>query len=556
MSEGTNSGGTAPAIAPIIRLAVSLHAEGRSDDARMLLIEASALAPGRLDFREALVELLHARGDILEGVEALHSLLDAGYPRDVVPNRFGALLDRAFRHCETLYNNQEAEEAQRYLLPLTDIIPQHLSVLSMALSCSRYIGTTAISETLIPRVLALDPRDGTARMEMIEWLRRTGDLAEELRWRDDLMQAEPPAVPKINHVWNAYELINQVISDPLTDESKARIERAQAALDRVPHDEAAESGHDAWARFCRAMAGGIDLAALSRPPAPPHPAPALFAHDGSPLSVAQLRDLAARRGAKAVFLVAADEVYVQRYARPYARSVLRNAGLPVLVVIHVAGGRKRIGEIARQVGIADEGLVFTADDFDPASVTGRVLDAPTQPRITKPTGHYQSARFHQAPWILSELGLPLFVTDIDCLLERDILDLVAKGGDTDILLNENIVMRQLGARITANLLLLFPTDSARNFACFVSSYLDAVLQHRFIPKFIDQIALLMGRHYMQANHPDAKFGYFDVDTDINNCIFTEYYSHPFRFLSLYHGFDMSSLPDAIAAAEPDLQKAN
>jgi len=545
MGEGDNSGGSAAAIPPLIRLAVSLHAEGRSDDAQMLLTESAALAPARLDFREALVELLHARGHILEGVQALQRLLDAGYPQDVVTARFGGLLERASKHCETLYNKQEAEEAQRYLLPLTDIMPQHLGVLSMALSCSRYLGTIEISDKLIPRVLALDPLDGTARMERIEQLRRIGDLAEELRWRDELMQADPPVIPKINHVWNAYELINQVISDPLTTESMARIERAQQVLDRVPHDDTAESGHDAWARFCRAMVGGIDLSALRRPPAPPHPAPVLFAHDGSPLSLAQLQDLAARRGAKAVFLVAADEVYVERYARPYARSVLRNAGLPVLVIIHVAGGKARIGEIVRKVGIADDGLLFSADDFDPASVAGRVLDAPSQPPITKPTAHYQSARFHQVPWILSDLRLPLFVTDIDCLLERDILDLIEKRGDTDILLNENIVMRQLGARITANLLLLFPTPNARDFARFVSSYLDAMLQHRFIPKFIDQIALLMGRHYMQANHPGAKFGYFDVDQDINNCIFTEYYAHPFRFLSLYHGFDMSTLPAAI-----------
>jgi len=556
MSEGDISGVTAATIAPLISLAVSLHAEGRSDDAEMLLTECSALAPARLDFREALVELLYARGHIVKGLEALRRLIDAGYARDVIPARFAGLLDRAFKECETLYNDKEAESALLYLLPMIEILPQHVGVLSMALSCSRFLGTEDLSDKLVYRVLALDPRDDTARMEMIDHLHRVGDLEAELRCRDELMMDDPPTIPKLNHIWNAYELINQSISDPLTDQSMDRIVRAQQVLDRVPHDEASESGPDAWARFCRAMARGVDLAALRKPPAAPHPAPALFAHDGTPLSVGQVRDLAARRGAKAVFLVAADEVYVQHYARPYARSVLRNAGLPALVIIHVIGGRARIGEIARQIAISDEGLIFSADDFSPATVTSRVLDAPTQPPITKPTAHYQSARFHQIPWILSELGLPLFVNDVDCLLERDVLDLVADGKTADVLLNENVVMRQLGARITANLLLLFPTSNARHFAGFVSSYLESMLQHRYIPKFIDQIALLMGRHYMQANHPGAKFGYFDVDKDINNCIFTAYYLHPFRFLSLYHGFDMSSLPEAITEAEPDLQKAN
>jgi len=41
--------------------------------------------------------------------------------------------------------------------------------------------------------------------------------------------------------------------------------------------------------------------------------------------------------------------------------------------------------------------------------------------------------------------------------------------------------------------------------------------------------------------PKAQIGYFDTSSDINNVMYPSYQEHPFRFLSLYHGFDTSSL---------------
>jgi tetratricopeptide (TPR) repeat protein len=542
MTQGDDKAGR-PAIAPLIRLAAVLLSEGRGDDAHMLLDECSALAPGRLDFREALVELAVKRGRVVEGLEALLRLIEAGAPRAYAVERFTPLLNQAFADVQIRYDRGEAEEAVLYLDPLTEILPDHANLQGMALSCSRFLKTTERSKQLMRRLLALDPSHGEARMTMIEHLHSVGDLAAEAEWRHALMLADPQPIPKLNHIWNAYELINLTICDPLTEMSMARIEQAKQALDRIDYDPAATSGPDAWARFCRAMAGGIDFSALHRPPTQARPPAALAGSDGTPMTVAELRDLAARHRAEAVFLVAADEAYAADYARFYVRSVLRNAGVRALTIVHIVGGGTKLAEIARRIGITDERLVLSGDDFDPAMIASQVVDAPSQPRITKPAAHYQSARFHQAPWILSELGLPLIVTDVDCLLERDVRDLLALAPTTDFVLNENIVMRQLGARITANLLLLFPTPDALEFVRFVSSYLEAMLQRPDIPKFIDQIALLIGRHYMAANRPGARIGYFDVETDINNCIFMEYYAHPFRFLSLYRGFDMASLPE-------------
>ena len=44
--------------------------------------------------------------------------------------------------------------------------------------------------------------------------------------------------------------------------------------------------------------------------------------------------------------------------------------------------------------------------------------------------------------------------------------------------------------------------------------------------------------------PDVKIGLFDTNSDINNVMFSQYVpGHPFRFLSLYHGFDTSTLEE-------------
>jgi hypothetical protein len=62
-----------------------------------------------------------------------------------------------------------------------------------------------------------------------------------------------------------------------------------------------------------------------------------------------------------------------------------------------------------------------------------------------------------------------------------------------------------------------------------------------VTRWIDQTALLLARHHLvlRTNHP--RIACFDTTKDINNVMYAPYQDHPFRFLSLYHGFDTSSL---------------
>jgi hypothetical protein len=65
-----------------------------------------------------------------------------------------------------------------------------------------------------------------------------------------------------------------------------------------------------------------------------------------------------------------------------------------------------------------------------------------------------------------------------------------------------------------------------------------------VSRWIDQFGLLMALRRLQRQVPDLKVGYFDTASDINNVMYRSYQTNPFRFLSLYHGFDMTSLRQA------------
>jgi hypothetical protein len=63
-----------------------------------------------------------------------------------------------------------------------------------------------------------------------------------------------------------------------------------------------------------------------------------------------------------------------------------------------------------------------------------------------------------------------------------------------------------------------------------------------VTRWIDQLSLVMARHHLQLRGQDPQIAYFDTASDINNVMYPAYQAdHPFRFLSLFHGFDTSSL---------------
>jgi hypothetical protein len=174
--------------------------------------------------------------------------------------------------------------------------------------------------------------------------------------------------------------------------------------------------------------------------------------------------------------------------------------------------------------------------------------------------HLQSARFLRLGAVLDALDRPVFVSDIDLLLQRGVADLLERCQEVDLGLNENDVSLNAGSRLTANLLLANPTANTSIFLRFLRGFLEQALAGAEVTRWIDQLGLVMARQHLGLRGHDVKLAYFDTRSDINNVMYPSYHAdHPFRFLSLFHGFDTSSLEDQPRVpgerSEPKARKA-
>jgi FkbM family methyltransferase len=342
-----------------------------------------------------------------------------------------------------------------------------------------------------------------------------------------------------------HDAVSLILCETLTPERLILFEDLLAealAMDvRAPSAEWVD-----WVNHYRVVLEALRGANLAGPtPAVADDGPQTFlTGDGQTLDAEGLKAHADALGVETVFFAAADERYVELYARWLALSVLKYSDVPFLVVIHVIGGDGRLAQAAAAVRIDDPRLVFTGDAFDASSVTTKCYEAPPKGLIEIPVAHYQSVRFQRLGGLLDLLQRPVFVSDIDMLLQRGVADLLNQWPDADFVINENDRNIQAGSRITANLLLARPTPATAILLRWLRAYLDERLSRETVTRWIDQVALNLARHHLALHVPDATIGTFDTTSDINNVMFSEYMpGHSFRFLSLYHGFDTSTLEE-------------
>jgi predicted O-linked N-acetylglucosamine transferase (SPINDLY family) len=351
---------------------------------------------------------------------------------------------------------------------------------------------------------------------------------------------------------DVHDVASTILCRPLTIKSVQQLAALLAIAKTISVPSEPGSDMAAWEKHYRVMLNAIDLNAMLTPLPDETPDAKLsfVTSGGKPLDWAGVRATADRLGARAIFFAAADESYMEQYARFYALSVLKYCDVPFLIVTHVIGGAARLKQVARTVGIDDERLIFAGDDFDAAAVVTACFDAPPKGKSERPIAQYQSARFQRLGQLLKQLQRPVFVSDIDLLLQRGVADLLEQHAGADIVLNENEHSEAAGSRLTANLLLVNPTENGRLFARFLKTYLDRVFEGPECSRWVDQLTLTLARHHVRVRGHEAKFGYFDTTSDINNVMYRSYQEHPFRFLSLFHGFDTATLEPEAPALQP------
>jgi hypothetical protein len=537
-------------------LALGLQQEGRSQDALCLWEQLAPASPKDPEILRHLAKGLSAEGRVLEAIEALLALKAATTDMEGLLDDIRAVIDPALQCFNLRAAAGENLEAERIAAALATLIPGNAPILEAALNCNLALGRSALAVSYATRLLSVTPGHAGAR-SALESLAPAANSIEQ-----QVARALAPAagVPPLLRLRDLHDAVSALLCRELN--ARAMTQLAQLLEASAPITINARPGTDwpVWEKHYRLMLQAIDLPAVRGATPPPAPEPELdFATaQGASFDWSELAAIAERLGPQAVFFAAADRGYVDLYARWYIMSILKNCDVPCLVIVHAIGGAEKLAEIAQSLGISDHRLVFSGDRFDADSVTTRCHDAPPKGLIAKPVAHFQSVRFLRLGALLQRLGRPIFVSDIDLLLQRGVDDLLQRCAGADVVLNENLSSPEAGSRYTANLVLLNPTENARLFARFLRDYLERMLARPEVTRWIDQFGLLLARHHLLLRGNAPRLAYFDTRSDINNVMYKTFQKNPFRFLSLYHGFDTSSLeepgtgpaPVRVTRAEP------
>lgn len=509
-----------------------------------LLRLSCAAAPHDAAGRRRLIETLMAQGQVAEAMAELAGWRRHGGDMAAMGEVAMAASAATLAGFNRLLAAGDIEAAERHAAALAEVDPGNAALLGAALACNRRLGHGARVRRFARRLLALDPHHLAAHMGMLEH-----QPEDELASRACLALAPERSLHPLRRLHDAHRAISLMLLRPLDAAGWQLLREIVAAARRVDPDALEDQEQRLWARHYRLLVEAADPAS---PPAGDEPPPfdmaPLISTPGAPLSWAQLRRRQLCRAAELVFVVAADAAYLRLYGRPYLLSILRHCDVPALILVHVIGGRQRLAELIRCLDIDDPRLLFTADDFAAGAVTTQCHDSDGPRRL--PVAHFQCVRFAVAERVLAELRRPVIVSDIDVILQRGVRDLLEKFRDRDVVLNRNEASESFGSHITANLALLYPTAAAVGFMSDLRACLTACLAAPHVTRWIDQCGLHLCWQRQASSQAGTRFGWFDTAADINNVMYRRYEANPFRFLSLFHGFEMASLPrfDTPAAA--------
>jgi hypothetical protein len=433
-----------------------------------------------------------------------------------------------------------------YAKAIAELVPNYGHAQVTAMRMSAQSGDVESAARFARQVLALDSENPSA----IRLLAQAGAVATAPpSYAQALKKALFPAASHhpLLQMRDIHDAASAILCQTSAgDDDLLRVQIALDAAQQGDFDLPTGQDFEFWRKHFRLAYRAMWPSAVFGPkPVAQWRAPQAFATaGGGALSQDGFVQAISARQPDCVFFVAADAKYIGLYAHHYIESIRRNCDVPYVVVLHVIGGAANLAAIARSLPDASGSVFLTGDDFDAASYATKCYDTPPKGYIEVPVAYYQSVRFLQLGWMLSALKRPVFVSDIDLLLQYGVSDLLAQMADRDVVFNENRVSFSAGSRLTANLTLVNPTPVGEIFAAIVKDYLDQALAGDEVSRWIDQFGLLMSWHKLRRVEPGVRVGYFDTERDINNVMYRTFEKNPFRFLSLFHGFDMNSLDKA------------
>jgi predicted O-linked N-acetylglucosamine transferase (SPINDLY family) len=497
-----------------------------------------ATAPfGDIESLRHLARMLNSQGRTLECLDTLLTLKERGGDQDSLLDDIRAAIDPTITGFNRSLADGKVDEAARYADALAALLPGNEAALNSALTCNVALGRKQKAAQFAASLIRIDPGHEAAR-----------SVLAELNVTVIPSAPTPPVLHPLLQLRDLYDQASAILCAPLTDAGVQTVQHLRAQADKLTIPASQDSDLAGWEKHYRMALKAIDPSAArgATPPAVKDDKIAFASASGRKLEAKALAAAAKSLRAKAVFFAAADKAYIDLYGRQYVDSILEHSDVSSLIVLHVIGGAKTLPAIAKSLGVSSNRLILSGDTFDAGAVKTKCYDAPPKGMSAMPIAHLQSVRFLRVGALLQSLKLPVLVSDIDIILQRGVADLLEQFADHDLVLNENAVSANAGSRYTANLLLLNPTRTTDIFLRFMRAFLEKALAGAEVSRWIDQFALIQARHHLARVAPQANIGYFDVTKDINNLMYRSWQENPFRFLSLYHGFDMSSLPKKAA----------
>jgi hypothetical protein len=413
----------------------------------------------------------------------------------------------------------DLEQAAAIIEGLIELDPA--AYLPKGVSVAQARGETEQVASYANRLLQINPSDWYAHFACSEVAKQRGLTASWLHHatRAILLRPWTDADQHLSISSIVYYLCTDIFAHPEHAEALACINplREKVVSTRQSFDAEDDRELD---RFMRIGLDNTDITVLESPVTdepPPEPGLAYFDTHGVAMSAAQWRSGIQARSPRLVFLAVADAGYLARYGRNYVRSLLERCDVDCAVIVGLVGQSARLKGTIDAIGVTDDRLFYLVDEFDPAYAV--TYHTSTERRTDCASAYYQSARFLVLEHMLALLNLAIIVTDIDLHLQGSVATLLAQHADADVVLNRNAQSTSYATRFTANLTLLRPSPTARQFARMLRLFLQQALKRPQIHQFIDQIAFTLAHYYCRRYGLNG-FGEF-LDNEINNVMLND-----------------------------------
>ena len=553
----------------ILGLVASLRKLGKSDEALDLCEEVLSGTPDDSDFLFLSLDILSEKGEVDRVFNRIKFMKGIGVDSTIMTEEIKKQLNVAVQVHSTCLETGDLEKASKIADALVSFYPD-ITFFREAQQQDRW----RLRQKHYDLFMDYERIHYDTVVELAEACRAVADRDGEIKHRLEAYR-HPHDVTRHSalRLQNVVLLMSRILSVDKAEFTPEHIQLVKTLLSEIPSipvspmfaEDYADDPAARFDRFYRLLMGTIDLDAVLAPSTellPPLPAYFMTA-TGEPMDLDGLIARSKELEAKVVYSTSTSAEYFERYARSYITSMLKTSDCQCMVIVYVCAAKERLPELVASLGMDDPRLIFASDDFDPQAHEIK-LYAPTEGEPYHVHGIYFAvSSLFRSDYATKYLGLPVFVTGIDTILQRGVVDLLEQFKGYDVVLNKAGAKFTLGSQLVNNIVLVQPGANGLLFVDFLKRYLGRHLEATVQPAFMDQMDLHMAKIHIEKNAADLKLGFFGED-DINNVMFNKdnIQGHmekvtKYRFLNMFIGGNpgnaMSS--EDIATKEEDLAEA-